>query len=71
MGRATSWGFQRRRSLIHLRNTGSERLVYLMGGENRSFEVATFPKLGKKMIRNGSDIEIYDVADAKPFGPLG
>jgi uncharacterized cupin superfamily protein len=55
----------------HLRNTGSERLVYLMGGENRSFEVATFPKLGKKMIRNGSDIEIYDVADAKPFGPLG
>jgi hypothetical protein len=42
-----------------------------MGGENRSFEVATFPKLGKKMIRNGSDIEIYDVADAKPFGPLG
>jgi uncharacterized cupin superfamily protein len=55
----------------HLRNSGSEPLVYLMGGENRSFEVATFPKLGKKMIRNGSDIEIYDVADAKPFGPLG
>ena len=55
----------------HLRNSGSEPLVYLMGGENRSFEVATFPKLGKKMIRTGSEIEIYDVADAKPFGPLG
>ena len=55
----------------HLRNTGTEPLVYLMGGENRDFEVATFPRLGKKMIRSGSKVEIYDLSDAKPFGPLG
>lgn len=54
----------------HLRNTGSEPLVYLMGGESLEFEVATFPKLGKKMVRTGDKVEIYDAADAKPFGPL-
>jgi len=54
----------------HLRNTGSEPLVYLMGGESRDFEVATFPKLGKKMVRTGDKVEIYDAADARPFGPL-
>ena len=55
----------------HLRNTGSEALVYLMGGENLQFEIATFPKVGKKMVRNGSNVEVYDTADAKPFGSLG
>jgi len=54
----------------HLRNSGSEPLVYLMGGENRDFEIATFPKLGKKMVRSGSNVEVYDVGDAKPLGPL-
>lgn len=54
----------------HLRNTGNEPLVYLMGGENREFEIADFPKLGKRMIRNGSTVEIYDMADARPFGAL-
>jgi uncharacterized cupin superfamily protein len=55
----------------HLRNTGKQDLVYLMGGENRDAEVATFPKLGKKMIRLGSEIEIFDLDDARPFGPIG
>jgi len=55
----------------HLRNSGSETLIYLMGGERRDFEVSDFPKLGKRMIRKGSEIEIYDIADAKPLGPLG
>src|SRR5688500_979154 len=54
----------------HLRNTGEEDLVYLMGGENRDAEVATFPRLGKKMVRVGGKVEIYDVDAAKPFGPL-
>ena len=54
----------------HLRNTGSERLVYLMGGESLDVEVATFPKLGKKMVRTGSAVEVYDLSDAKPLGPL-
>jgi uncharacterized cupin superfamily protein len=54
----------------HLRNTGEEDLVYLMGGENRDAEVATFPRLGKKMVRMGETVEIYDLDAAKPFGPL-
>ncbi len=54
----------------HLRNTGSEDLVYLMGGENRDAEVATFPRLGKKMVRMGDKVEIYDIDAARPFGPL-
>ena len=54
----------------HLRNSGSEDLVYLMGGESLDAEIATFPGLGKKMVRSGSSVEIYDLADARPFGPL-
>ena len=54
----------------HLRNTGSEDLVYLMGGENLDAEVSTFPRLGKKMVRTGDKVEIFDLADAKPMGPL-
>jgi uncharacterized cupin superfamily protein len=55
----------------HLRNPFAEELVYLMGGENRDFEVAEFPKLGKRMVRRLGAVEVYDLADAKPFGPLG
>ena len=55
----------------HLRNTGSEDLVYLMGGEHRDFEIADFPRLGKRMVRMGEKVEIYDLEAAKPFGPLG
>lgn len=54
----------------HLRNGGSEDLVYLMGGENRDVEIATFPRLGKKMVRVGESVEIYNVDDARDFGPL-
>ena len=54
----------------HLRNTGEADLVYLMGGENRDAEVSTFPRLGKKMVRLGSEVEIYDLDDARAFGPL-
>jgi uncharacterized cupin superfamily protein len=54
----------------HLRNNGDEDLVYLMGGENLDVEIAEFPRLGKRMLRRGDEIEIYDVSDAKPFGAL-
>jgi uncharacterized cupin superfamily protein len=53
-----------------LRNPGPEDLVYLSGGENREFEIADFPRLGKRMIRRGNQVEVYDVADARSFGPL-
>jgi uncharacterized cupin superfamily protein len=59
-------------SVAHLlRNPGPGDLVYLSGGENREFEVAEFPALGKRMVRRGNQVEIYDAADAQSFGPLG
>ena len=54
----------------HLRNTGEEELVYLMGGESLDAEVARFPKLGKTMVRVGDKVEIYETGEAKDFGPL-
>jgi len=58
-------------SVAHLlRNTGAEDLVYLAGGENREFEIADFPTLGKRMVRMDQQVDIYDADDAKAFGPL-
>ena len=58
-------------SVAHLmRNPGPGELVYLSGGENREFEVADFPDLGKRMVRTGKHVDIYDAAAAQPFGPL-
>ena len=58
-------------SVAHLmRNPGPGELVYLCGGENREFDVAEFPKLGKRMVRSGQRVDVYDQADAQPFGPL-
>jgi uncharacterized cupin superfamily protein len=58
-------------SVAHLmRNPGPEDLVYLSGGENREFDVADFPQLGKRMVRDGQKVDIYDIADARPMGPL-
>lgn len=54
----------------HLKNTGDEDLVYLMGGENVDVEIADFPHLGKRMFRRPDKIEIYDFGDAKPFEAL-
>lgn len=33
-------------------------------------DVADFPRLGKRMVRCGEDVEIYDTSDAGEFGPL-
>jgi uncharacterized cupin superfamily protein len=58
-------------SVAHnMRNPGPGDLVYLSGGENREFDVADFPKLGKRMVRAGKQVDVYDAADAQPFGPL-
>ena len=54
----------------HLRNTGDYDLVYLMGGENREFEVADFPRLNKRMVRRGSEVDIYDLDAGHPMAPL-
>ncbi|NJK53355.1 MAG: cupin domain-containing protein [Leptolyngbyaceae cyanobacterium SU_3_3] len=54
----------------HLRNAGEEDLVYLVGGENLEVEIVEFPHLGKRMLRRGDTVEIYDFSDAEPFGAL-
>src|SRR5262249_1408441 len=54
----------------HLRNTGFEDLVYLMGGENLDAEVADFPTLNKRMVRMGDELTIYDLSAGGGFGPL-
>jgi uncharacterized cupin superfamily protein len=54
----------------HLRNPYDEDLIYLVGGENREAEVADFPRLGKRRLRLGQNVEIYDRSDAQGFGPL-
>jgi len=53
----------------HLRNPSDEDLVYLVGGENLDVEIADFPRLGRRMIRRGQEVEIYDTSDARGFGP--
>ena len=48
-------------------NPYEDEVVYLMGGENREFEIADFPTLDKRMVRRGEEIEIYNLSDGKPF----
>jgi uncharacterized cupin superfamily protein len=58
-------------SVAHLmRNPGPDDLVYLSGGEHLDFDVAEFPALGKRMVRSGKQVDIFDDADARAFGPL-
>jgi uncharacterized cupin superfamily protein len=54
----------------HLRNPFDEDLVYLMGGENLAFDVADFPRLGKRMLKLEGQAVVYDLASGKPLGPL-
>jgi len=51
----------------NMRNDGNEDLVYLVGGEAKEFEVAEYPKLGRKMIRTGKKVEVLDISDIKDF----
>lgn len=44
----------------HLRNPFSEDLVYLMGGEKVNFDVGVFPRLGKRIIRDGDRAYVVD-----------
>jgi uncharacterized cupin superfamily protein len=54
----------------HLSNPFDAELVYLMGGENRDHEVADFPDLGKRVFRHAKGADVFDLKDARPFGPL-
>lgn len=70
VGTGDFMGFPPPRTAHNLRNSGEGDLVYLMGGEALDSDVADFPGLGKRMVRRGYDVEIYDTADAKSFGPI-
>ena len=53
----------------HLRNSGDEELVYLMGRESREVEVADFPRHGKRMVGRGPNLELFDFSAAESFAP--
>jgi len=55
----------------HIRNTGPEELVYLCGGQNERFEIADFPREGKRTVRVGKDVTAYPTALGEPFGHRG
>jgi uncharacterized cupin superfamily protein len=64
-------GFAAPQVVHHLRNPSeAEDLVYLMGGEVLDVDVADFLRLGKRMVRRDTEVEIYDASDAQEFGPL-
>lgn len=55
-------------SVPHLiANRADVELVYLMGGENLSEEIADFPTLDRRMVKLGSELTIYRLSDGKPF----
>jgi len=70
VGAGDFMGFPAPQVAHHLRNPFDEDLVYLMGGEALDVDIADFPRLGKRMVRRGREVEIYDVSDEKGFGPL-
>lgn len=53
----------------HLRNTGTDDLVFLQGGERAPVDVVEFPTIGKVSVFTGGDhIRFHDAAneDVKP-----
>ncbi|MET0988213.1 MAG: cupin domain-containing protein [Steroidobacteraceae bacterium] len=54
----------------HVRNPFTDELVYLMGGENHETEVADFPDQHRRMFRRKNGVDIFDLNEAQPFGPL-
>ena len=41
-----------------------------MGGEHAEAQLADYPAPGKRLLRRGDQLDVYDVKDAKPMGPL-
>lgn len=55
-------------SLPHsLSNPFEEDLVYLMGGERRSFDVCDYPRLRQRQVRMGSDRQLINWDDMQPI----
>ncbi len=47
---------------------GEDLKELVMGGETKHVEIADFPDIGKRMVRRGAMVGMFDTADAKPFG---
>ncbi|MGA8893028.1 MAG: cupin domain-containing protein [Anaeromyxobacteraceae bacterium] len=58
-------GFPPRTHAHHLRNTGTEELVYLSGGEAVDFGVADMPDLGVRLVHVGNEAKVYPIAAGK------
>ena len=55
---------------LYLCNPYGEDLVYLAGGERAPAEIADFPRAGKRMVRVGVNVSIYQLEAAIPFPGL-
>lgn len=51
----------------HLRNPFDEELVYLMGGENKPLDMATFPRVGKRVIGDQTSAYLVDESALELF----
>lgn len=72
VGTGDFMGFPAPQEAHHLRNPSeAEDLVYLSGGEVLDVDVTEYPRLGKRVVRRGRDVEVYDVSDAGDFGSHG
>jgi hypothetical protein len=40
-----------------------------MGGSRESVDAVEFPREGKRLLRRGQQLELYDVADAEETAP--
>jgi uncharacterized cupin superfamily protein len=53
-------------SVAHnIANSGTEDLIYLMGGENHAFEVSDFPALDRRMVRLHGTVQVYRLSDGR------
>ena len=60
-------GFRTPSVVHHLRNHGTEDLVYLTGGEKGQFEIADFPTVGKRLVRAGNEVKLYPLEAGEPL----
>ena len=49
----------------HLKNVGEGDLVCLMGGETAKMDVVDFPQHGKRGVRVGAEVTIYELASGE------
>ena len=51
----------------HLRNPFDADLLYLMGGERHEIEVGDYPRLRKRGVRTGTEMQLIEWANLDPF----